>query len=177
MKMHATWLLAILLALPATGACATTDDRISGPELVQALQDAGYKAKLDTDDAGDPLVHTSMNGLDVTVFTYDCQQHRCGSLQLSVGIDLTHGTTAAVVNQFNHDYRYARAFLDEENDPFLRYDFEILNTRHEAYIASQLDSWEQVLGAFTDAVGYRQDDAPPAAPTGHVLGMRRDVAR
>lgn len=178
MTLRALGLLAALLALPATGWCAS-DGRISGPELVQALQDAGYRAKLDADDDGDPMVHTGMDGLNVTVFTYDCKQHRCGSVQFSVGVDLEQGTTMAVANQFNKDYRYGRVFLDKENDPYLRFDFEVLNTDHNAYIASQLDSWEKLIGAFTDAIGYRDDDkpAPPAAPAGHVLGLRRDVAR
>lgn len=176
MKMGTAALLAGLLAAPVAGHCET-DDRIAGPELVQILQDAGYKAKLDTDSDGDPLVRTSMDGLDVTIFTYDCEKRRCGSLQLSVGIDLPHGTTAAVVNKFNTDYRYARAFLDDENDPYLRFDFEVRNTRHAEFITSQLDSWEKVLGAFTDAIGFRDDDPQPTAPAGHVLGLARDVAR
>jgi hypothetical protein len=175
MRKAATVVLATLFALPVAGRCAT-DDRISGPELVKILQDAGYRAKLDTDKDGDPMVRTGMNGLNVYIYSYDCEHHRCGSLQLSVGVDMKQGTAPAVINKFNIDYRYGRAYLDNDNDPFLLFDFEVRNTHHEQYIASQLDTWEDLLGAFTDAIGFRDGSKDPPAEPGHVLGARRDVA-
>lgn len=147
-----------LVCMGAAPASAGEGKGITGPELAAILQAEGYKAKLDKDDGGDPLVRTAMGGVNVNVLFYDCTQGRCGSLQFRVGIDLDKGATAADVGRFNADYRYANAYLDEESDPFLKFDFEVLHTDHAAHVASQLGIWEDVLDAFLDEMGFRDDD-------------------
>lgn len=143
----------------AAPAAAAEGRGITGPELARILQDAGYQAKLETDSGGDPMIRTGMDGLNVTVFFYDCKDGRCGSLQFNVGLDLEKGTTLEVVNTFNRGYRYASASLDEENDPFLRFDFEVLHTDHAAHVASQVDIWRDVMAAFTRETGFDDEGA------------------
>lgn len=149
---------ALLLALLPLTASAATPSGISGPEMVKILQDEGYQAKLSTDADGDPTIESRMSGLTVHVTFYDCQAMRCESLQLSVGLDLDKGTTPAVVNTFNRGFRYVRAYLDDEMDPFLKFDFELPLVDHPRYVASQLGTWEQLLGEFTVATGFRGAD-------------------
>ena len=139
------------MAAPVQAAAA---QGITGPELVAILQDAGYRARLETDGEGEPLVRTTMGGVNMVVLFYDCTGQRCNSLQFSAGFDLENGTTDAVINRFNRDYRYVRAFLDDEQDPFLRLDFEVVNTAHAAYIGSQIDTYEQLLPEFQRAIGF-----------------------
>ena len=162
-----TWtglLLAAALHWPATSAAAEAGRGITGAEMVRVLQDAGYRAELDTDDDGDPRIETRMSGVNVFVGFYDCKQDRCGSLQFAVALDLAQGSTLETMNRFNSGYRYAKAHLDEEMDPFLRFDFEILHTARDEHIASQIDMWEDLLGQFLRVTGYR--DGGDAATTG-----------
>jgi hypothetical protein len=151
-------LAAVLAAMVAGAAQATTPVQaqgITGPELAAILQEAGYRARLETDGEGEPLVRTGMGGVEVAILFYDCNaDHRCNSLQFSAGFDLPEGTTDAVVNGFNRDYRYARAFLDEERDPFLHFDFEVVHTAQAEYIRSQIDSYEQLLPEFQRLIGF-----------------------
>lgn len=146
----ATWsgvVLAAVLSWPTTGA-ADTGSGITGAEMARVLQDAGYKAKLDKDRDGDPRIETSMSGAKVFVSFYDCKQERCGSLQFLVAMDLKDGSTWEAMSRFNSEYRYGRAHLDDEMDPFLRFDFEVLHTSRTEHIVSQIDIWETVLNAF-----------------------------
>lgn len=147
-----TWanvLLAAALAWPATAdAALARSGGVSGADVVKVLQDAGYRAQLDKDDDGDPRIVTKMSGATVHVVFYDCAQDRCGSLQLAAALDLERGFSLEGINQFNSQYRYARAYLDDEMDPFLQFDFEVLHTSNSEHIASQLDLWEDVLGRF-----------------------------
>lgn len=162
--------IGLLWAGLVLGACApavqAADEGrgITGPELVAILQEAGYKARLDKDEDGDPRVHTAMGGVNASVYFYDCEKDRCGSLQFLVGLGLEQGSTPAVVGRYNRDYRYASAYLDEESDPFLKFDFEVLHTRHAAHIASQLDIWEDLLADFLRETGYLKDHAHDDAP-------------
>lgn len=48
-------------------------------------------------------------------------------------------------------------YLDDERDPYLRFDFEVLHTDHAAHIASQIDMWETLLASFMTATGYHDD--------------------
>lgn len=150
-----TWasvLLAAALAWPAAAdAAIARTGGVSGAEVVKVLQDAGYRAQLDTDDDGDPRVVTKMSGATVHVVFYDCERDRCGSLQLVVALDLEQGFTLEGVNRFNSQYRYVRAHLDDEMDPYLQFDFEVLHTAPSEHIASQIALWEDVLGKFLQA--------------------------
>lgn len=152
-------LLAAVLALAAwaPSAASAAGRGITAQEMAALLQEQGYKAKVEVDDDGDPMVRTRMGGVGVTVFFYDCNDQRCGSLQFQTGLDLEKGTTPAVTNRFNREYRYASAYLDEENDPFLQFDFEVLHTQHTEHVVSQIDVWEELLGEFLRATGYHGD--------------------
>lgn len=152
--------LAASLALVAPSAPAAEGRGITGPELVEILQEEGYRAKLDADGEGDPLVSSRMGGLEIFIYFYDCNPaKRCGSLQFSVGLDLEDGTTLEVVNDFNTAFRYIRVFLDDEMDPFMQYDVEVLHTDHVPFITSQVALWEDLLDAFTKATGFDEGGA------------------
>ncbi|WP_181952650.1 YbjN domain-containing protein [Vulcaniibacterium gelatinicum] len=160
----ASALAAVLGGIAVAGA-AERGRGITGAEMVEILQDEGYRARLVADRDGDPQIETRMSGVNVFVHFYDCERGRCGSLQFSVGLDLEQGSTLEVVNAFNREFRYTRAYLDDERDPFLEYDFEVLHTDHAAHVASQIELWEQLLGEFLDATGFRdeaedEDEAP-----------------
>lgn len=162
MKLRTGPLLAAVLALCVSSmpvAFAAQGRSISGQEVVDILQSEGYQAKLDVDEEGDPIVRTRMGGVNAFVLFYDCEGKRCGSLQFRVGLDLDKGSTLDVVNRFNRDFRYGNAFLDEENDPYLEFDFEVLHADHREHLISQVDVWEKVLGEFLVATGYRGDEA------------------
>ena len=146
---------AVLLALlaPASVVCAA-DGLVTGPAVVSLLEQAGYSAELDEDGMGDPLILTAAAGLDYRIYFYDCTDDACEALQFRVGLDLVDGATAEMVNGFNRDYRYARSFLDEESDPFLLMDVEMTHADHAAQFATHLGVWEELLGAFTTAMGF-----------------------
>ena len=151
-----------LLAAVATGPALAGAHGVTGKEVADLLQDEGYRAKLETDSHGDPMIRTSMSGVTVSVMFYDCEKARCDSLQFVTGLDLDDGTTPEVINRFNETYRYGAAYLDEENDPFLRYDFTVDHADHAAHIMSQVGTWEDVLHSFLEATGYAGSDTTDA---------------
>lgn len=139
----------------ASPAWAEEGRGISGPEVVAILQAQGYRAKLGVDEEGDPKIETGMNGVNATVFFYDCDEGRCGALQFRCGVDLEQGSSLEVVNRFNRKYRYANAWLDDEQDPFLEFDFEVLHTRHAEHVGSQIELWVDLLDSFLLDTGFR----------------------
>lgn len=147
---------ALMLALLApTSAAIAADGLVTGPAVIAMLEDLGYRAELDRDGAGDPLVLTRARGLDYRIYFYDCRDDACEALQFQIGLDLDDGTTHEVVNGFNRGYRYARGYLDDEADPFLKMDVEMNHADHAAQFRTHLGIWEELLDAYTRAVGFR----------------------
>ena len=166
--------LAAFVLAPAPAAADVEARGISQAEVAEILHDLGYRAKPDTDGEGEGMIRTKLGGLNVDIYFYDCNQGRCGSLSFSVGLDLEDGTTLEVINRYNAGFRYGHAYLDDEMDPFLQYDFEMINTDHAAYLASQVDLFETLLQDFTLATGFREPSATEApaveAPRGDDAG-------
>ena len=127
---------------------------VSGTEVMAVLEAMELAPQLREDSYGDPLVAFELEGLNVYMNFYDCGDGRCGSLQLQVGLDLEHGTSLQVANVYNTRYRYGRVSLDDEMDPYLRYDFEVVDTEPSAHIRSQVERSGELLGSFTSAVGF-----------------------
>lgn len=148
-------LLAPFLALSVANAQADSGRGVTGSEVMSVLKAMDLKPTLLKDHVGDPRIQFIIKGLHAYVHFYDCDGPRCGSLQLEVGLDLDRGTSLQVVNVFNSRYRYGRASLDDEMDPFLHYDFEVLHTSHTAHIRSQVELFGNILDDFTQAVGFR----------------------
>ena len=147
-------LLAPLLALAAAPALADTGRGVSGAEAMAVLQAMDLEPEMLEDSVGDPMIRFQTNGLNAYLNFYDCSGGRCGSLQLEVGLDLENGTSLQVANVYNTRYRYGRMVLDDEMDPFLHYDFEVLHAEHAAQIRSQVEIFGQLLGDFTSSVGF-----------------------
>lgn len=147
-------LLAPLLALAAVPALADEGRGVSGEEAMAVLRQMDLEPELLSDRAGDPMLRFTLDGVVSYLNFYDCDEGRCGSLQLEVGLDLANGTTLQVANVYNSTYRYGRMALDDEMDPFLHYDFEVLHADHAAHIRSQVEIFGQLLGDFTRAVGF-----------------------
>ncbi len=149
-------LMAVALALaPWLAADASAQERgISGEEAMAVMRSMDLSPELQVDGVGDPRIQFRINGLAAFLNFYDCKNERCGSLQLETALDLEHGTTLQVTNAFNSRYRYVRMHLDDEMDPYLQYDFEMLYADHARHLRSQVEIFGNLLESFTDAVSF-----------------------
>lgn len=122
----------LLGALALTGAvplyAQTPDQMVSARQpagLVIAMLNAGYDAELTKDDLGDPQINSEMLGYPLRIHFYDCDEttrSECESVQLVIGLDRAEPWTAEAALAFANQYRFAAITLDEEGDPFLRWD-------------------------------------------------------
>ncbi|KAF1701653.1 YbjN domain-containing protein [Pseudoxanthomonas suwonensis] len=146
--------VALALASPLLAAEAAAE-RISGKEALAVMRSMDLSPELATDGVGDPQINFVIDGLHARLNFYDCKKDgRCGSLQLETALDLDDGTTYFVANRFNKQYRYVRMFLDEEMDPYLQYDFEVLHADAQAHLRSQVEMFRTLLVNFKDAVDF-----------------------
>lgn len=122
-------IIAAVLAMQAAGAqAAAPPSTVSAADpgaIVEALEFAGYKATIETDDLGDPMIKTALGGWPTTIYFYGCDEttHQgCDALRLEAGFDRATPWTGDEVMKISEKYRFAAAYLDKEGDPWIAWD-------------------------------------------------------
>jgi Putative bacterial sensory transduction regulator len=150
--------VACLVAL-ASPAGAETFVRAQDPQtVVAAMQGAGFTAKIGTDKGGDPMITSGYSGTAFRVFFYNCTKNRdCATVQFHTGYDLDKPVTLEQINEWNRTQRFARAFLDKDNDPIVEMDIDLDDGGvSNALFLDNLEFWTSSLGEFERHIGFRK---------------------
>lgn len=125
-------------------------------EFVSALQDAGFRAELDVDDVGDPMIKSSANGASFIILFYGCEENKnCTDLQFYAGYTLDEPVGVDVVNAFNQEYRFTRAYIDPDNDPVIEMDVLGGDGKiDDEQFKRALDIWTDLMGAYQAAIDF-----------------------
>ncbi len=157
MRPH-SFILAAVAALSVTAAANAQDllTAAAAEPIAALMQEAGLKADIGTDAAGDPIIASSAAGANFSVLFYGCTAGKeCTSVQLNACFDLKDGTTLETANAWNKDMRYGKASLDENLDPCLLMDINMAAGIAPDTFKNTLDNWSQILGKFIAAIGYK----------------------
>lgn len=150
-----------LLALGALALCATTAQAapypaggVTAAEAATILKAKGLQAEITKDDAGDPMIKSASEGVSWRIYFYNCTAGRCNSIQFSAGFDLDNGITYSKANEWNYTKRFSRAALDDDMDPYVRYDVDAEKGFTSEAMALAVETWLLVLPSFSEFVGY-----------------------
>ncbi len=94
---------------------STSSDRITAAIIVRELQAMGYSSTVDTDDSGDPRVNMKIDGYEWSIYFYDCasgarDDRQCVSYQFYSGYTVKQAVAPDVINKWNTEQRYAKAY-------------------------------------------------------------------
>ena len=147
---------ALAFALCPIGAMAKDlpDGGLTIEEVASWLQNEGYKAEVTKSDDGTPEINSSSNGHDFHIYMYDCDQGRCASLQFWEGFDTKGAFNAEKMNDWNMTKRWARAYVDKENDPWVEYDVDLAPGGTYEGLKDQFGIWEDSLERFRKYIGW-----------------------
>ncbi len=142
-------------AIVAQPAAAQNIDATRPETIVAALREAGYRAVLDKDNSGDPLVKSGAAGVDFSVYFYNCTANKaCKTVQFHAGF-VKKGVTLDTINTWNATHRFARAYLDDEKDPRIEMDVDLdhggLSTR---LFQANLATWDSLVGEFQKTIDF-----------------------
>jgi hypothetical protein len=106
---------------PASSPATSSSDRITAAVIVRELKAMGHSASVDTDSSGDPRVNMSIDGYDWSIYFYDCapgprDDRKCVSYQFYSGYTLQQAASPDVINKWNTDQRYAKAYTYVQRD-------------------------------------------------------------
>lgn len=120
------WMAAAAFAVLFAGPVQAQTVSAMDPEGLQAgMKLAGYKAELTTDQVGDPLIKTEINGWNVSILFYGCDEEshkNCDSVQFSTGFDRKTAMDPTRALEIAGKWRFLSVSLDDEGDPYLRWD-------------------------------------------------------
>jgi Putative bacterial sensory transduction regulator len=157
-------ILAVLCAGPAMAAdtepCGSGLICASNPAtVVAALQETGYKAKLDKDSEGDPKISSSASGYDFDIYFYGCKNNRqCDSLQLRVSFEKDAANTFELANKWNAGKRFSQSYISDKGSFVTDYDVTTAGGLTKANFADIIDWWSVTLGNLKT---FFQENPPP----------------
>jgi len=143
---------AALLALPAS---AETLDATNPRKLVEVIQDLGYRARLETDGVGDPMIISSAAGAEFRIYFYGCSRGKdCTTLLFKAGFDLIMGTTLETVDAWNEGALLGRAYLDDEDDPWIELGVNMKGGVSRSNFEVTFGRWESILSDFQRHIDF-----------------------
>lgn len=92
-----------------------TNDRITAAIIVRELKALGHAPSVDIDESGDPRVNMAIDGYDWSIYFYECapgarDERPCASYQFYSGYTLASAAAPDVINKWNTQQRYAKAY-------------------------------------------------------------------
>jgi len=119
--MRTRWLaglgMAAAILAVAHAAAAPIGEGITRKEMAEILQAKGLGAKIENDNLGNAIVSTAADGVDFDVYFFGCDKKtaRCDAIQFAAGWTMIKPPKAAMLNAWNRDKRYVRAYLTKDN--------------------------------------------------------------
>ena len=145
---------ALALALSVSSFAQAT---ITGADTEEVLNAArGYgSATLTKQTNGDPQITGKINGISYQVYFRNCTDNaNCEDLNFYLGfLDLK--PTLEVINDWNLNKRFSRAYLDPDKDACVEMDLDLVKGVSPEYLDSQFSLWNQILTQFAAHVGYK----------------------
>lgn len=124
-------------------------------KLASVIRGLGYRATVEQDSVGDPMIRSSASGTDFAIYFFGCTGNvDCKWLLFKVGYDLANGTTTEAINQWNAETLFGRAYLDDEADPWLEMSVSMDGGVSRANFEDTYDWWEVIMNGFEDHIDF-----------------------
>jgi hypothetical protein len=144
-----------------------TFDARSPKSVALAMQDLGYKAEIDQNDNGEPIINGRIARADYTMIFQGCTHKKdCLHVLFIAWWDVDTKTDhLPAVNEWNRDHIMGRAFLNEDEDS-IGFDFALdtMGGMTRDTFADTLQWWGDVLEdfyQFLDDKVYGDDPPDP----------------
>ncbi|KRA45753.1 YbjN domain-containing protein [Devosia sp. Root635] len=144
---------AIALMLTSSGFAQPLLTGADTSEILNAARGYGA-ATLTTQSNGDPQITGKIEGITYQIYFRNCTNNAdCEDLNFYLGfLDLK--PTLEVINDWNYNKRFSRAYIDQDDDACVEMDLDLVKGVTAEYLDSQFGLWAMVVGQFAEHVGY-----------------------
>lgn len=125
-------------------------------QIADLMAEFGLKTERSLADDGTPLLESEIDGYTFQVHFYGCNSdHICDAIQFSSGFAEDHAVEYELMDRWNREYRFGRAYLDSEDDPWIEMDINLEGDGVSATnFKESLAYWQSILGTFTTHIGW-----------------------
>lgn len=148
-------ILACVVALGTT-LPAQAQTLIDGSQVDEILNIArGYgAATLDQRSNGDPMITGKIEGVSYQVFFMNCTDNaNCEDLNFYAGF-IDNKQTLDVINAWNRDKRFGKAYLDSDLDAVIEWDVNLEHGVTRQNLDANFSLWAAILDQYTTYIGY-----------------------
>lgn len=160
-------LAGLMACVMLPGEAMAADDQPCGKDMVCAsdpasvingIMIAGYRAKLESDNSGDPVIKSAANGYDYSVHFFGCEENKaCDSLEFYVGSADDGKNTLDLANRWNKNKRFIHMAVQDDAILSVSYDVATIGGINQANFADIMAWWDTMLGEmrafFTNDTG------------------------
>lgn len=148
----------ILACVVALGSIlpAQAQTLIDGSQVDEILNIArGYgAATLDQRSNGDPMITGKIEGVSYQVFFMNCTDNaNCEDLNFYAGF-IDNKQTLDVINAWNRDKRFGKAYLDSDLDAVIEWDVNLEHGVTPQNLDANFSLWAAILDQYTTYIGY-----------------------
>lgn len=144
--------------------CWSADSRASAVDIIDAtdpqalvgiIRDLGYRAELEVDAEGDPLIRSSVGGTRFSLVFYGCTDthERCEIVLFKAGWELKNKVDIGVINRWNATKLFGRAYLDDVLDPWIELVLNLRGGVTRAQFESTFEWWQSSVDEFEEEIG------------------------
>lgn len=124
-------------------------------QIAAAMSAAGMATSRSEAGDGTPKLDGNVEGWGYSVYFYGCNGDDCDAIQFAAGFAEDQPMNHDVINDWNRDNRFGRAYLDAEGDPWVEMD---VNMEGDGIAVTNfvetLAYWQTVLPAFVNHIGW-----------------------
>ncbi|MBN8944119.1 MAG: YbjN domain-containing protein [Rhizobiales bacterium] len=124
-----------------------TVGRIMPQQMAAVLRNRGMQAEVLTEN-NRSRIRTMIGGRRVTVFFYACNDGGCQSIQYRALYEKNDRFTLAFVNAWNYEKRFAKTYLDSDNDLVLEWDVDFDGGVNVGFISESVATFQTMINAF-----------------------------
>src|SRR5690606_8109671 len=103
---------------------------------------------------GNPQITGRMNGLPYQIYFLNCTDGTdCQDINFFLGF-LDIEPTLEVINDWNYNKRFSRAYIDQDDDACVEMDLDLAVPVSAEYMESTFGLWSLVVTQFAEHIGY-----------------------
>lgn len=145
---------------------------VTRDQVVAILKDNNYRAEIVTGQPGsaNAFVRAGIAGHNVIVWFFNCAAETCSAIQFWTGFQKSPKFSAALVERWNSEMRYAKIHLTKDGDLHVEYDVFLKGGVSPEYIKYAALLYESLLSRLDEFI-----KAAPAADTAMGAGKASDA--
>lgn len=150
-KFALAFLLALSLGVVSNTVAAQSPilTRISADEMMALLAEEGF---MNVEVAGQQddtqFLQVTLAGEKWQLIMYNCNNQGCTNLQFHIAYSFENGLDGKVTNKWNKERRFGAAYIDDENDPHLEFDFDLEGGVSKGAIREAIKTWGLLVSSF-----------------------------